>query len=195
MYRGVSVVFVSVCLLCGVDFQAESCTNLVTGPIHDQSCCAKLFCATQVCPFTIKSISTIHDQSYCTTRSVAQHDWLCMGHLTVSQVRNQHQAGSKKYRTLLHASKVKHAVYLTEINISKFVEKHESTFYAQYDFSVSSYVFRDNWAKGNDRSRIIAVCIHFLTCSFWKETKKIILETVQGSWPEISFNIGYVYAN
>jgi hypothetical protein len=32
------------------------------GPIHDQSCCAKLFCATQVCPFTIKSISTIHGQ-------------------------------------------------------------------------------------------------------------------------------------
>jgi hypothetical protein len=32
-------------------------------PIHDQSCCAKLFCATQVCPFTIKSISTIHGQS------------------------------------------------------------------------------------------------------------------------------------
>jgi hypothetical protein len=44
------------------------------GPIHDQSCCAKLFCATEVCPFTIKSISTIHDQSCCTTRNVAQHD-------------------------------------------------------------------------------------------------------------------------
>jgi hypothetical protein len=37
-------------------------------PIHDQSCCAKLFCATQVCPFTIKSISTIHGQSCCATR-------------------------------------------------------------------------------------------------------------------------------
>jgi hypothetical protein len=48
-------------------------------PIHDQSCCAKLFCATQVCPFTIKSISTIHCQSCCTTRNVAQHDWSCMG--------------------------------------------------------------------------------------------------------------------
>jgi hypothetical protein len=48
-------------------------------PIHDQSCCAKLFYATQVCPFTIKSISTIHDQSCCTTRNVAQHDWSCMG--------------------------------------------------------------------------------------------------------------------
>jgi hypothetical protein len=46
----------------------------VKGPIHDQSCCAKLFCATQVCAFTIKSISTIHDQSCCTTRNVAQHD-------------------------------------------------------------------------------------------------------------------------
>jgi hypothetical protein len=46
----------------------------IKGPIHDQSCCAQLFCATQVCPFTIKSISTIHDQSCCTTRNVAQHD-------------------------------------------------------------------------------------------------------------------------
>jgi hypothetical protein len=49
--------------------------------IHDQSCCTKLFCATQVCPFTIKSISTIHDQSCCTARNVAQHDWSCMGPL------------------------------------------------------------------------------------------------------------------
>jgi hypothetical protein len=38
-----------------------------------------LFCATQVCPFTIKSISNIHGQSCCTTRNVAQHDWSCMG--------------------------------------------------------------------------------------------------------------------
>jgi hypothetical protein len=38
----------------------------------------QLFCATQVCPFTIKSISTIHGQSRCTTRNVAQHDWSCM---------------------------------------------------------------------------------------------------------------------
>jgi hypothetical protein len=45
------------------------------GPIHDQSCCPKLFCATQVCPFTIKSISTIHDQSCCTTRIVCA-TWL-----------------------------------------------------------------------------------------------------------------------
>jgi hypothetical protein len=45
-------------------------------PIHDQSCCAKLFCATQVCPFTNKSISTIHGQS-----CVVQHDWSCMGPL------------------------------------------------------------------------------------------------------------------
>jgi hypothetical protein len=44
--------------------------NSLKGPIHDQSCCAKLFCATQVCPFTIKSISTIHGQP------VAQHAML-----------------------------------------------------------------------------------------------------------------------
>jgi hypothetical protein len=57
-------------------------TCYLKGLIHDQSCCAKLFCATQVCPFTIKSISTIHDQSCCTTLNVAQHDWLCMGPFT-----------------------------------------------------------------------------------------------------------------
>jgi hypothetical protein len=56
-------------------------TTAIMRPIHDQSCCAKLFCATQVCPFTIKSISTIHGQSCCTTRNVAQHDWSCMGPL------------------------------------------------------------------------------------------------------------------
>jgi hypothetical protein len=55
-----------------------STLRCIKGPIHDQSCCAKLFCATQVCPFTIKSISTIHDQSCCTTHNVAQHDWSCM---------------------------------------------------------------------------------------------------------------------
>jgi hypothetical protein len=59
------------------------------GPIHDQSCCAKLFCATQVCPFTIKSISIIHDQSCCTTRNVAQHDWSCMGPLTCAHSKHQ----------------------------------------------------------------------------------------------------------
>jgi hypothetical protein len=58
--------------------------ELVKGPIHDQSSCAKLFCATQVCPFTIKSISTIHDQSCCATLRVAQLDWSCMGPLTSS---------------------------------------------------------------------------------------------------------------
>jgi hypothetical protein len=30
---------------------------LLKGPIHDQSCCAKLFCATQVCPFTINRVA------------------------------------------------------------------------------------------------------------------------------------------
>jgi hypothetical protein len=54
-------------------------------PIHDQSCCAKLFCATQVCPFTIKSIGTIYGQSCCTTRNVAQHDWSSMGPLTLTE--------------------------------------------------------------------------------------------------------------
>jgi hypothetical protein len=34
--------------------------------IHDQSCCAKLFCATQVCPFTIKSIM-LHNTQCCAT--------------------------------------------------------------------------------------------------------------------------------
>jgi hypothetical protein len=29
------------------------------GPIHDQSCCAKMFCATQVCPFTINHVAQI----------------------------------------------------------------------------------------------------------------------------------------
>jgi hypothetical protein len=57
-------------------------------PIHDQSCCAKLFCATQVCPFTIKSISTIHGQLCCTIRNVAQHDWSCMGPLRI--IRNRY---------------------------------------------------------------------------------------------------------
>jgi hypothetical protein len=50
----------------------------VMRPIHDQSCCAK-----QVCRFTIKSISTKHGQSCCTTRNVAQHDWSCMGPFTL----------------------------------------------------------------------------------------------------------------
>jgi hypothetical protein len=61
--------FVSACIYAGNDSH-----DTVMWPIHDQSCCAKLFCATQVCPFTIKSNSTIHDQSCCTTRNVAQHD-------------------------------------------------------------------------------------------------------------------------
>jgi hypothetical protein len=39
-------------------------------PIHDQSCCAKLFCATQVCPFTIKSTAPY------TVNHVAQHAML-----------------------------------------------------------------------------------------------------------------------
>jgi hypothetical protein len=29
----------------------------VKGPIHDQSCCAKMFCATEVCPFTINHVA------------------------------------------------------------------------------------------------------------------------------------------
>jgi hypothetical protein len=64
----------------------QSQESILKGPIHDQSCCAKLFCATQVCPFMIKSVSTIHDQSCCTTRSVAQHDWSCMGYFTSRHV-------------------------------------------------------------------------------------------------------------
>jgi hypothetical protein len=74
---------------------APSTTVSVKGPIHDQSCCAKLFWATQVCPFTIKSISTIHDQSCCPTRNVAQHDWSCMGPFRVG---TQSMCG---WRTLL----------------------------------------------------------------------------------------------
>jgi hypothetical protein len=42
--------------------------------------------AAQVCPFTIKSISTMHGQSCCTTRNVAQHDWSCMGRITLHGV-------------------------------------------------------------------------------------------------------------
>jgi hypothetical protein len=29
----------------------------IKGPIHDQSCCAKMFCPTQVCPFTINHVA------------------------------------------------------------------------------------------------------------------------------------------
>jgi hypothetical protein len=61
----------------------------VKGPIHVQSCCAEMFCATQVCPFTINHVVQLVDfmqqivqianqhhtrSTSCTTRNVAQHD-------------------------------------------------------------------------------------------------------------------------
>jgi hypothetical protein len=77
---------------CHVDTNFSFCTCLMR-PIHDQSCCPKLFCATQVCPFTIKPISTINGQWCCTTRNVGQHDWSCMGPFrSVGFVVNAHQS-------------------------------------------------------------------------------------------------------
>jgi hypothetical protein len=83
IFNGISLAFfITVTIIAMLATSQRLAFVPLKGPIHDQSCCAKLFCATQVCPYTIKSISTIHDQSCCTTRTVAQHDWSCMGYLT-----------------------------------------------------------------------------------------------------------------
>jgi hypothetical protein len=39
--------------------------SCLMGPIHDQSCCAKMFCATQVCPFTINRVAQLVDRVWC----------------------------------------------------------------------------------------------------------------------------------
>jgi hypothetical protein len=109
-------------------------------PIHDQSCCAKLFCATQVCPFTIKSISTIHGLSCCTIRNVAQHDWSCMGPLCQERSSRLRTArmwiwGTGKRQTLLRVREV--ALCILQISVQNWAS------------SISAYGKVNSFSKTN----------------------------------------------
>jgi hypothetical protein len=53
-------------------------TVCLKGPIHDQSCCAKMFCATQVCPFTINHVAQrcFVQQKFAHSRSIMSRKYV-----------------------------------------------------------------------------------------------------------------------